>query len=149
FCSVGVFFAVSKSRRPRTCSLGLKHSFSSAFQIAHDELRVTPSTMPAPRIPAILAKNLRKAKARCTWEALYYYYWITGRALARGAHKVKETNAHSFKAYTPKRYKGCLTLFRATQLSVPQSYDPELAWKGLARGALEIYDVPGDHITAL
>lgn len=40
-----------------------------------------------------------------------------------------------------------LTLFRSVELSVAHRHNVERAWRGLA--ALEIYDVPGNHVTSL
>jgi amino acid adenylation domain-containing protein len=57
-------------------------------------------------------------------------------------------NLKASNAYRPQFYAGRLSLFRATDaIFYPQSYlEAGLGWRDLV-GQLDIYDVPGDHMT--
>jgi amino acid adenylation domain-containing protein len=57
-------------------------------------------------------------------------------------------NLKAAAAYRPQVYGGRLALFRATDaIFYPQSYlEAGLGWRDLV-GSLDIYDVPGDHMT--
>jgi long-chain acyl-CoA synthetase len=53
--------------------------------------------------------------------------------------------------YRPRRYAGTIVLFRATDREIPTDYrlHPDLGWRRLARGKLDIHDVPGAHLDIL
>jgi thioesterase domain-containing protein/acyl carrier protein len=52
--------------------------------------------------------------------------------------------------FTSKPYTGKVILFRATDnLTYLYRYPPDLGWSSLLSGELEIYDVPGNHMTIL
>jgi aspartate racemase len=61
---------------------------------------------------------------------------------------MQERNGEAGRAYVPQAYPGKILLFRATdRVDAATAYVvPDLGWANLARGGLEIYDVPGDHV---
>jgi thioesterase domain-containing protein len=61
---------------------------------------------------------------------------------------MQERNGEAGRAYVPQPYPGKILLFRATdRVDAATAYvAPDLGWTDLARGGLEIYDVPGDHV---
>ena len=50
-----------------------------------------------------------------------------------------------FFVYRPQAYHGRLTLFRAAKQPEGRDYDPTLGWGELAKGGLEIHEIPGHH----
>lgn len=60
---------------------------------------------------------------------------------------VREANEEAMRNYKPQVYDGTLTLVRAENPNDGFEFDPELGWKGLATGGVEICDVPGEHET--
>ncbi|BAZ34002.1 amino acid adenylation (plasmid) [Cylindrospermum sp. NIES-4074] len=60
---------------------------------------------------------------------------------------VEEANRQAARNYSLKVYEGKVTLFRAIDHPQPQGWyiDPKKGWGELARGGLEIHDVPGNH----
>jgi amino acid adenylation domain-containing protein len=61
-------------------------------------------------------------------------FWLT-KTLLRAAAR-----------YKPGVYDGKLTLLRAKDIDTPlQRVGVELGWSGLARGGIQVFDVPGDH----
>ncbi|MGJ0606597.1 type I polyketide synthase [Cylindrospermopsis raciborskii] len=56
------------------------------------------------------------------------------------------------KAYTIKPYSGRVAFFKAMTLIISVNYnldETELGWRELVTGELQVYEVPGDHITML
>jgi aspartate racemase len=56
------------------------------------------------------------------------------------------------KAYTPKAYSGRVNLFKAMDVFSSINYQinpPEIGWRKLVNGELEIYEVPGTHMGIL
>lgn len=51
--------------------------------------------------------------------------------------------------YNPQTYGGKLTLLRARVRDVKGYSDPNGGWGGLALGGVDVYEIPGDHITML
>jgi thioesterase domain-containing protein/acyl carrier protein/NRPS condensation-like uncharacterized protein len=47
--------------------------------------------------------------------------------------------------YKPRPYTGCITIFRATEQPPGFYRDRNFGWSEIAKGGLEIYDVPGHH----
>jgi len=54
-------------------------------------------------------------------------------------------NYQALKMYVPQPYAGKVTLFRALNRPLLNTYDPELGWQKLAPGRVEIYDIPSSH----
>ena len=63
----------------------------------------------------------------------------------------QEQNEQSTCGYLPQVYPGHITLFKAMEQNVGVSamLDPELGWRDLAAGGLEIHEVPGTHLGML
>ena len=53
--------------------------------------------------------------------------------------------------YVPRPYPGRIVLFRARDLGLGPGYriDSLLGWRELARGGLDVHEVPGDHLGIL
>jgi amino acid adenylation domain-containing protein len=51
--------------------------------------------------------------------------------------------------YTLRPYSGTVTLFRATERSLRGVRDAYAGWKDLAIGGLEIFEIPGGHVSIL
>jgi thioesterase domain-containing protein len=81
-------------------------------------------------------RYLREAKIEI--ESLFLPHHL--KQVRRALHEASD-------AYLPKPYFGKITFFRASQKSIRNSDDPKSGWGELARGELEIHDVPGDHNT--
>jgi thioesterase domain-containing protein/acyl carrier protein len=56
-------------------------------------------------------------------------------------------NARAAFDYVPKPYAGQVTLFRAKERHDDDPYPYHLGWEGLAKGGLEIHEVPGSHLS--
>jgi thioesterase domain-containing protein len=50
-----------------------------------------------------------------------------------------------FARYKPRPYPGRVVYFRTRDTAPHQCRDPYASWDRLARGGLEIYDIPGTH----
>ncbi|HET6178196.1 MAG TPA: amino acid adenylation domain-containing protein [Candidatus Sulfotelmatobacter sp.] len=51
--------------------------------------------------------------------------------------------------YSPHPYPGDVTLFRASEKSLRGARDSAAGWNGLAAGKLEIFEIPGGHVSIL
>jgi acyl-CoA synthetase (AMP-forming)/AMP-acid ligase II/thioesterase domain-containing protein len=60
-----------------------------------------------------------------------------------------EANHTLYLDYVPKPYPGRVTLFRARTRPLLHLHGPDLGWKPLAAGGLEITVIPGNHETIL
>jgi len=63
----------------------------------------------------------------------------------------REQNLLSTQSYTPQPYPKAITLFRAAENYVGAGavLEPELGWRDLAHGGLEMYEIPGSHLGML
>lgn len=63
----------------------------------------------------------------------------------------EEENLQLTDTYTPERYPGSITLFKALDqgLGVGILLEPELGWRDLVQGDLIVHEVPGDHLGML
>lgn len=50
--------------------------------------------------------------------------------------------------YKPKPFPGRLSVFRVEERITADKFDRYLGWGGLADDGIDVYDVPGDHVTA-
>ena len=60
-----------------------------------------------------------------------------------------ELHYQALNKYDPKPYPGRMTLFRARTRPPFHSLEPDLGWGDLARGGIDIRDVPGNHLSVL
>jgi thioesterase domain-containing protein len=51
--------------------------------------------------------------------------------------------------YKPKPYSGPVALFRSSQPAGDSNADPQYGWGGIVRGALEVHQIPGDHMSIM
>ncbi|HEY0093057.1 MAG TPA: hypothetical protein VGB96_01980, partial [Archangium sp.] len=58
-------------------------------------------------------------------------------------------NAEAMLRYAPEPYAGRVVFFRASERDETTPHHPEYAWIGLARGGIEIHEVPGNHLTMM
>jgi amino acid adenylation domain-containing protein len=73
--------------------------------------------------------------------------WRSPQALRY--QKILENNLQAQNRYIPQPYSGKITLFRA-QIRPPKDYyTPSGGWENLALGGVEMYDIPGDHLSLL
>lgn len=100
----------------------------------------------------ILLQLIRSAQARVdyfAWEMHCRYFTWRHRPLpVRLRDNVKLFTAVASR-YRPKPYPGRITLFKAAEQRAEFGPDPGLGWGGVAGGGVEIFEVPGDHITIL
>ena len=50
--------------------------------------------------------------------------------------------------YVTRPYHGKVTLFLASEQSI-SDIDPKALWSTLALGGLDVYEIPGDHVTLI
>jgi len=68
---------------------------------------------------------------------------------ARLVSLVGNCNLVAVEKYQPAAYQGKITLFRAEVRRAYGFFDPYGGWQGLAVGGIDVYEVPGEHITML
>ena len=59
--------------------------------------------------------------------------------------KCMETNFHAFQSYSPGPYAGRLVLFRAKMRPLLHGFTPDLNWRQVVTGGVEVIQVPGNH----
>lgn len=76
-------------------------------------------------------------------------YLDTLGKLFQEQQKFERANSKDVRAYVPQVYPGSAILFRASQ-PLPGVYtDLQLGWDCMATGGMEIYEVPGDHLSIM
>ena len=69
-----------------------------------------------------------------------------GRSIPKFLHRAKDVNWFAATRYEALPYPGRVTLFRAaTPESFIDTLDPDLGWRSLAGGGVEIHEIPGTH----
>jgi thioesterase domain-containing protein len=63
--------------------------------------------------------------------------------------QVSSSNLEAAEKYRPAVYQGKITLFRAEIRRAYGFFDPNGGWQGLALEGIDVYEVPGDHISML
>ena len=69
------------------------------------------------------------------------------RPLHRTATMLQAANIEAAVNYEPKPYAGRLSVFRAQERTIVDRFDRQLGWGGLGNDGVDVYDVPGDHVT--
>src|SRR6185312_727014 len=72
-----------------------------------------------------------------------------GLAQLRRLLRVYQTNAGGYLSYRARPYPGPVTLFRAADAGFDPGLGADLGWGRLILGAVDLHEVPGDHITLL
>jgi acyl-CoA synthetase (AMP-forming)/AMP-acid ligase II/thioesterase domain-containing protein len=93
------------------------------------------------------ASTVKRRLKSWIWRTVYKGYRSFDRALPTGLQNVDEANRQAMKTYYPKPCSARIALFLAQERAIDEAVTPELAWKDLATGELEVYEVPGDHVT--
>jgi thioesterase domain-containing protein len=65
---------------------------------------------------------------------------------ARRLLNVYKNNYRAIRSYSPQLNQCRITLFRASE-HLTETHDPAPAWNNLTAQGMEIYDVPGNHLT--
>jgi thioesterase domain-containing protein/acyl carrier protein len=69
--------------------------------------------------------------------------------LPRALKDVREAINQAGMQYEMRRYPGPVTLFCASEKSLRGVRDPYAGWQSLAAGGLEVYEIPGGHVSIL
>ena len=73
---------------------------------------------------------------------------LKSQSIQRTAGNKGDLIAWRSRDYAPQPYSDRVTLFRARDSKWSRPYlDPDLGWSNVAMGGIDIYEVPGDHIT--
>ena len=98
---------------------------------------------------AFLAQKLRSAN-----KLLRYAFWRRivqwhrgGGWLPRSLQSVIQANRHARRDYTPRPYRGHVTLFRVNRHAALRAHDPLLGWGSLVSHGPDVQEVPGTHLT--
>ena len=62
---------------------------------------------------------------------------------------ILRTHTEAWRKYEPRVYPGHITLFRASEQPGDGPLEPDLGWGRLASGGVEVYEVPGDHLSMI
>ena len=79
------------------------------------------------------------------WRTIYRSYQSLGQEVPRVLRIVEEFNWLAAREYVPHFYDGRITLFWAST-DLRAKFDLLEGWQALARGGMEVYEVPGTHI---
>jgi oxalate---CoA ligase len=69
--------------------------------------------------------------------------------LPRALKDVRAAINQAGMQYSIRPYPGAVTLFCASEKSLRGARDPYAGWQGLAAGGLEVYEIPGGHVSIL
>lgn len=62
---------------------------------------------------------------------------------------VFKSNLQALAEFRCRRYRGKVTLVRATEQALEQGRDPQLGWSAFAEGGVEVHAIDGDHVQML
>ena len=62
---------------------------------------------------------------------------------------IQKTHADAWRKYKPKHYPGSVYFFRAEDSDHEENKEIDLGWGKLADGGVQIFTVPGDHLTMI
>jgi thioesterase domain-containing protein len=69
--------------------------------------------------------------------------------LPQALRKVRAGITQAGMQYQMRPYPGSMLLFRASEKSLRGARDPYAGWKGLAKGGVEVCEIPGGHVSIL
>jgi thioesterase domain-containing protein/acyl carrier protein len=102
--------------------------------------------------PRMLFQMFRSVTARVDYlvwgMACRYFFWRQRPIPVRLRDTLKLFTAVALR-FRPTVYPGRITLFKAAEQRAEFGPDPQLGWGVVARGGVEVYEVPGDHMTIL
>jgi thioesterase domain-containing protein len=79
------------------------------------------------------------------WRTIYRSYQNLGHEIPRVLRDVEEFNWLAASEYVPHLYDGRITLFWASN-DLRAKFDLIEGWQSLARGGMEVIEVPGTHL---
>jgi len=79
------------------------------------------------------------------WRTVYRVYQNRGRDLPRSLQDVEQFNWMAAREYTPTVFEGQVTLFWASK-DLRAKFDMVEGWRTLARGGINLREVPGTHL---
>jgi amino acid adenylation domain-containing protein len=79
------------------------------------------------------------------WRTVYRAYQNRGRDLPRSLQDVEQFNWLAAREYTPTVFDGQVTLFWASK-DLRAKFDMVEGWRTLARGGINLREVPGTHL---
>jgi aspartate racemase len=94
-------------------------------------------------------KTLRRRARSRAWQIAFQSYGSSNNELPKVFQDVKESNYLAFKRYVTKPYSGKVTVFMAAQHRPSTAEFLQTAWNDLAKGGVELHEVPGDHVTMI
>ncbi|MDZ7356795.1 MAG: amino acid adenylation domain-containing protein [candidate division KSB1 bacterium] len=86
------------------------------------------------------------------YELAIQTHWIRSDiSLEQFSHfvRIMRTYNDAWRNYHARPYPGKITVFRATNSHLDNLVAPDLGWAELAKGGVEVHDVPGDHISMM
>ena len=105
-------------------TLGLKHGLNYARA----------------RAATVCSRGIRKL-----WSILYRLCRAAGRPVPSLFRSRDHSTAMALDAYRPEPYSGSIVHFWVSER--PAGQDVESEWADLARGGIELHEIPGDHIS--
>jgi amino acid adenylation domain-containing protein len=63
--------------------------------------------------------------------------------------RVFQANSQAALSYVPQVYSSKITLLKNSEQGITANQDPSMGWGELAGGGVEIYSIPGNHLTML
>ena len=92
--------------------------------------------------------DLKNAAKRKIWRFAVRIFRSPGIA-ERAARSPGTRMGWRLRDYAPRPYPGRITLFKARD-SGPRPYlESDLSWSKVAKGGIDTYEIPGDHVTML
>jgi len=110
-----------------------------------------------------LGELLTDAESRATFRSrirneLWRLFFLKGRgaaglngdfrSLPRTETMLQAANINAAVSYKPTAFAGRLSVFRVQERTVVDKFDRYLGWGGLADDGVDVYDVPGNHVSA-
>jgi thioesterase domain-containing protein len=75
-------------------------------------------------------------------------YQRLGYPIPAVLQRVTQANLYALSRYTPRVYPGPIDLFAASERAI-EIFDGDLGWHRLTSDRVNLFKVPGDHLTML
>jgi amino acid adenylation domain-containing protein len=122
--------------KPKDLAGYLVAVFGQHLSLDVDELREMDNEGQIARVYQI-ARDAEWIYPDITQEMFQYYVYI------------QKTHADAWRKYKAKSYAGHVYFFRAEESEHEENNEIDLGWGKLADGGVEIFTVPGDHLTMI
>jgi thioesterase domain-containing protein/acyl carrier protein len=113
-----------------------------------DRIRLHTRNLSGRDLARRLAYLWERARNRLS-RALYGMVIASGLPLPPMMRSLRQISYHAALNYRPRWYPGKVTLFRAAQRPRSGTQDVFLGWERFVGGGMEVYEIPGDHVTLL